>query len=134
MDLLNTQLHVASLYLGILGLLYFALSGIVIKNRWKHKVPIGAGEQMQMQQAIRVHGNFAEYVPLCSILLVVLELNKASVNLLHFFWISLICGRLLHAWGLSKYHGISKGRFIGTNLTFLALVGSSVSLVLQFFM
>ena len=60
---------IISLYAGILALIYIGLSGYVIQGRFKNKVSLGDNNNADMQKRIRVHGNFAEYVPLALFLI-----------------------------------------------------------------
>lgn len=132
MNFFSPKIHIALLYLGILGFFYFALTVNVIRTRWKHKVPLGAGQNRTMEQVIRVHGHFNEYVPFISLMLILLEINKMPNEALHFFWICLVLSRVFHAWGLLTSHTISKGRFIGMILTAVCLVGASFSLLANY--
>ena len=50
-----------------------------------------------MERRIRVHGNFAEYVPLALLLLLFMELQAQSRFLVHVLCIVLIAARLVHA-------------------------------------
>ncbi len=110
------------LYAGLAGLLLLALSFQVVGLRRKHRVGLGTGDQPALERAVRVHANFCEYVPIALLLLLVLELSTVvSDLLLHLLGAALIIGRLLHARGLSRSAGTSKGRFIGTLLTWLML-------------
>lgn len=122
---------ITSFYAGIIGLFYFALSINVIRNRFRYQQSLGAGGEAKMERAIRVHGNFAEYVPIVLMMMGFLELGKTSENLLHGLGLSLILGRGLHAYGLTFVTGTSKGRFVGMILTFNALIGSSILLIIH---
>jgi uncharacterized membrane protein YecN with MAPEG domain len=44
----------------------------------------------------------------------------------------LLVGRLLHIWGFSTKRGVSAGRFLGMNMTFLAMAVSAVALLIRF--
>lgn len=132
MNFFTPKVHIALLYLGILGLMYFALTVNVIVHRWKFRVPIGGGQHQKMTQIIRMHGHFAEYVPLLSLMLVILEINRSPSELLHFFWISLIFSRIFHAWGLFSSHLPHIGRTLGMIFNAIVLMGSSVSLLISF--
>lgn len=119
-----------ALYAGLLGLFYVGLSFRVIGLRKKHKIGINHGEEMELARAIRVHANFAEYVPIALILILLLELNQTSNWLLHVLGASLLIGRVLHSMGLSKSAGTSAPRFIGMILTFLMIIVASALNVL----
>ena len=51
-------------YAALLALLFIALSIRTIRARRAHKVAIGTGGHAAVERAMRVHANFAEYVPL----------------------------------------------------------------------
>jgi uncharacterized membrane protein YecN with MAPEG domain len=133
MNTLASELHVGLIYLGVLGLLFLALTVNVIRHRWKFRVGLGVGNNPMMEQIVRVHANFSEYVPFCSLLLIVLEINHTSPVTLHALWIVLIASRVFHAWGLLSGRGPTKGRTIGMVLTAVVLLGSSLSLFTQYF-
>ena len=118
---------VMSLYAGILGLIYLALSYRVVAFRRSQKVGLGDGDNVDLQRAIRVHANFMEYVPLCLILMFLLEQSHNSNVQTHVFGAVLVIARLLHAYGLGKISGTSFGRFWGTLLTWLLLLGLAVA-------
>lgn len=126
-------ISIALPYLFVLGLMYLGLTANVILKRNKLRIGIGSGKDTSMALAVRVHGNFAEYVPLISLMLIVLELNLTPWWLLHLFWGCLVLGRVIHAQGLSKSAGKSNGRVLGTSLTWLTLLGASVTLLFKFF-
>ncbi len=69
-----------------------------------------------------MHGNFAEYVPFALVLLALAELSGAHWAGVHALGLSLLAGRLLHAYGISVKAGVSFGRFWGTALTFAVLL------------
>lgn len=122
---------ITSFYAGLIGLFYFALSMNVIRNRFRYKQSLGAGGEAKMEKAIRIHGNFSEYVPLIIVMMGFLEVGKSPENWLHGFGISLIIGRLLHAYGLGFVQGTSKSRTFGMILTFSALIGCSIQLLVM---
>lgn len=120
------NIEFTTFYAGVLGLFYVALSFRVIGLRRKYKIGINHGQEKELARAIRVHGNFAEYVPLALFLILLLELNQTADWLLHIFGSMLFIGRILHALGLDKSAGTSIPRFIGMILTFLTILGASV--------
>jgi hypothetical protein len=50
---------------GLLGLLAVSLTVSVGRLRMQKKIYLGDGGDAEMLSAIRAHGNFMEYVPLC---------------------------------------------------------------------
>jgi len=126
---------ITGLYAGILGLIYLGLCALVIKMRFKHEAGIGDKNIEEMQRAVRVHGNFAEYVPLIVIMMAVTESTLPyswSPFLLHGLGIAMVIARVAHAYGLSKSIGTSPGRFLGTIATFVVLMILSIALITQF--
>lgn len=113
-------------YAGMLAVFYVALSFRIIKLRLVHKVGIGHGESNTLHRAIRVHANFAEYVPLALLLLAFLELNKAEIWVLNILGTALLIGRLFHAMGLGKSAGTSIARTIGGILTYLMMLAAAL--------
>ncbi|HEY3305607.1 MAG TPA: MAPEG family protein [Candidatus Binatia bacterium] len=51
-------------YASLLALLFFFLSERVIWTRRQEQIPLGDRRNVRLQRAMRVHVNFAEYVPL----------------------------------------------------------------------
>ena len=123
------MMQILALYSGILGFLLIYLSYDVISNRRKFKVGIGDGDNKDLARAIRVQGNFTEYVPIALILLAVFESNYGHPWVAHAAGITLVIARLLHAYGLGKTVGTSFGRLFGILLTWIviiALAGSNI--------
>jgi hypothetical protein len=117
------------LYTALLGLLLIALSINVVLARRRYRVGFGVGTEEGMQQAVRVQANFAEYVPLAAVLLILAELSGMQIAAVHAAGILLVTSRLLHAWGLSHSPGRTFGRFYGTAGTWLAITGLSLWLL-----
>ena len=59
---------VTAVYAAVFGLVFVALSFRVIRIRQRLGVGLGDGEDPLLRRAIRVHGNFAEYVPFALLL------------------------------------------------------------------
>lgn len=118
-----------ALWAAILGLLSLALAARVVQGRLSENVAFGDGANVVMQQRIRVHANFVEYVPLALVLLLLLEQSSESSLLIHVLGGSLVLARLLHAFGLSTSTGTTPGRFIGTVVTWLVILAESVLLL-----
>ncbi|MDQ7050111.1 MAG: MAPEG family protein [Enterobacterales bacterium] len=113
---------ILSLYSGLLAVILIILSMKVAMARKKNSVGIGDGGNQELSRAIRVQGNFIEYVPIALILLAVFETNGGNSIVAHVAGGSLLIGRLLHAYGLGKSAGISIGRGLGMLLTWLTIL------------
>ncbi|OYQ34471.1 hypothetical protein CHU95_10595 [Niveispirillum lacus] len=125
-------MHVAlsALYAGLLGVLLLVLSYRVSMYRRRHGVSLGDGGHKDLQAAIRVQGNFVEYVPTALVLLVLVELSGWPPGVVHGLGAALFLGRVLHAQGLTANPGgKSFGRLTGILLTWLMLLAASILLV-----
>jgi len=121
------MLVITGFYAGLLGLLFIALSINVIKQRRSNKVGLGDGGVEPLAQAIRVHANFSEYLPIALVLMAIFELNSGSHLWLHILGAALFVSRILHAIGLTRSKGVSKERITGMLLTFIVIVILSVA-------
>ena len=119
--------RISLLFAGVHALLLLALSAQVSRVRRRVKVGLGDKGDAALARAIRVQGNFIEYVPIALLLLALLELAGAPRAWLLAGGSALLLGRLLHAWGLSQSSGVSMGRFVGTALTWGMLGASALA-------
>jgi uncharacterized membrane protein YecN with MAPEG domain len=120
-------------YAALLGLGFVTLSILTLRLRRKFKIALGDGGNQQLLRAIRVHSNFAEYVPLALILIYMTESISAPAWLIHFLCISLLFGRFSHAWGVSQTIEDFKFRVFGMAATFNAIITSSIYLIFAYF-
>lgn len=114
--------RIALLFASLHVLLYVVLSLRVVLHRRAQRVGVGTGGDAVLTRKVRVHANFAEYVPLALLMLALLELAGIRAALLWTFGIALLLGRVLHAVGLGGSAGYSFGRFSGALLTFVTLL------------
>lgn len=120
---------ITALYGALAALLYLGLAALVVRARWATRTALGTGTDPRMERAVRVHANFAEYVPLILLLMLLAELGGLAPAGLHLAGAVLLASRLLHAWGLSHASARSFGRFWGTLGTWLVLLGLAVTLL-----
>ena len=92
---------ITAFYGGLLAILFMVLTVRVIGSRRSAKVALGDGGDRHVLRRMRVHANFAEYVPLALILMACLESLQISAYLLHLLGFVLLVGRVLHAYGVS---------------------------------
>ena len=119
-------------YAAVLGLLFVTLSVRAIQLRRKFNIGVGDGGSVEMLRAMRVHANFAEYVPLTLLMIFMLESSGAYGWLIHTLCVGLIVGRLSHAYGVREVSEDLRYRVFGMSLTFTALVVSAASLLLMY--
>lgn len=119
---MDIHITITAFYASLLTLLYVGLSFNIIRLRFKLKVGLGDGGKEPLIKAIRVHGNFAEYIPLALVLLAGFELNNNDALWVHVFGSALFIGRVLHAIGISQTTGTSAPRALGVVSTFTVLL------------
>lgn len=122
-------MHVTPFYAALLGLLFFALSVRTIRLRRRLRIVLGDAGNAEMQRAMRVHANFAEYVPLSLLLIAMFESLGGARWLVHLLCVALVVGRLVHASGVSKPREDFRFRVAGMSLTFGALAGSALCIL-----
>ena len=111
---------------GLLGLLAVSLTVSVGRLRMTKKIYLGDGGDPEMLKAIRAHGNFMEYVPLCLVLIY-------FVSDFYGYWytaimaVVLLLARVLHAGGILGL--IPLGRTIGAAGTTILLVVASALII-----
>jgi uncharacterized protein len=112
---------VTALYAGLYALLLLVLAAGVSRLRGRLKVGLGDGGHAPLTRAIRAHGNAVEWGLPLLLLMLVAELNHASHLFLHVCGIVFLLARVAHAVGLSSHGGESKGRVVGTAVSWLVL-------------
>ncbi len=120
---------ITSLYAGILGLIFVVLSFHVVLGRIRNKVNYGDGGLDSMTHRIRIQANFAEYVPLALLMLLLYETQAGSMYMVHALGIVLVIARLLHIFGL--HNDALVGRAGGTILTIGVIAVLAVLLIMK---
>jgi uncharacterized membrane protein YecN with MAPEG domain len=118
-------------YAAILALIFIALSVRVIRLRRSTRVPVGTGRNAELERAVRVHGNFAEYVPLALLLLAFAEMQGFRGWSIHLLCLALLAGRSVHAYGLSRQNEDFRLRVAGMATTFTVVGLTSAMLLLR---
>jgi uncharacterized membrane protein YecN with MAPEG domain len=113
---------ISMMYAGLCTLLVIYLALRVVKWRREHKIGLGHGENMELQQRVRAHANATENMPLALILLGSLELTGFQPLWIHILGGTFLFSRIIHAYGVSHNSGYSKGRFYGMLLTWLPMI------------
>ena len=122
--------QITPVWAAALALLFVLLSARTLLLRRKLGIALGDSGIETLQRAIRVHANFAEYVPLTLLLAVLLELGGTRAPLVNTVCGLLLVGRVAHAYGVSKTRENFGYRVAGMALTLTALGGASVMLLL----
>ncbi len=111
---------------GLLGLLAVSLTVSVGRLRMQKKIYLGDGGDPDMLAAIRAHGNFMEYVPLC-LALIYFASDYYGYWPVAIASLMLLISRVLHAGGLLGL--IPLGRTIGAAGTTVILAAASAMCV-----
>ena len=122
-----TMFKVTTIYAGLLALMMVFLAAQVVRLRGKHRVTLQDGGNPDMMRGIRVFGNFAEYVPMALVLMMLAESAGTPSWALHGLGVALIVGRVAHALGLRHDRGTTPGRFVGMNLTWGVIVSAGLA-------
>lgn len=122
-------MNIIPLYAALLALLFIYLSAQTIKVRRRVRVAVGDGGNSEMLRAMRVHANFAEYVPFTLVLLGMLELQASPAWVLHALGVLLLVARCSHAYGVSQSDENFRFRVLGMMGTFATMVTAAVLLV-----
>ena len=123
----TAHLAATPLWAALLALLYVGLAAQVIRARYRTRTALGDGDDPGLVRAIRAHANFAEYVPLILVLLMLAELQGARPWLLHLEGAMLLAGRAVHAYGISQVDEVLPRRSIGVAFTLVVLVIAAAS-------
>lgn len=117
------------IYASLLAFLFVCLSIRTIRTRRRLRVALGHAENPVLLRAIRVHANFAEYVPFALLLIFFVESSGAHPGLVHALGAALVLARLAHAFGVSRERENFRFRVSGMLLTF-AVMGISAAYIL----
>ncbi len=110
------------IYAGLAALIFAFLSLRVIQLRGSAKVSLGFAENRSLERAVRVHANFAEYVPLVLLLMALAELQSLPLWQVNALGVILLAGRLVHALGVLREPEPIGFRIVGMVLTLTALI------------
>jgi uncharacterized protein len=122
---------ITALYAGLLSALYLMLAQRVIRIRRSRRIDLGDGDDPLFRRYLRGHANFAEYVPLGLVLLLLLEQGGWPGWLLHALGLALLAGRLAHAWSFSAEGLRLPSRTTGTALTLSMLAVAALLCLAQ---
>jgi uncharacterized membrane protein YecN with MAPEG domain len=123
---------ITGLYAALLGLLFVALSVRTLRLRRSLRIAVGDAGNTEMLRAMRVHANFAEYIPLALFLIYLCETQGANRILVHALCLSLLVGRLSHSHGVSRSNENYRFRVAGMALTFTPMIVASAYLLFAY--
>jgi uncharacterized protein len=126
------HMYIVSLYSGIFGLFFVALSVRTLLLRRQFGIAIGSADNPMLARASRVHANFAEYIPFALVLIYLLETQTSSNWWIHIICLALLIGRISHAYGVSQVKENLRYRVIGMALTFMVIISTSIRLLIAY--
>jgi len=115
-------MKILPIYASLLAVLFVYLSIRTIRLRRTLSIGLGHADNPLMLRAMRVHANFAEYVPLALLLIFLVETSAANVLFVHALGAALLIARLSHAYGVSQHPENFKFRVFGMATTFTVLL------------
>ncbi len=116
-------------YAAIFALVFVVLSVRTLLIRRGANVAIGDGGDPRLARAARAHSNFAEYVPIALLIIYFREIQDAGAVWIHVHCLTLLVGRILHAYGVSQVNENYRYRVAGMALTLFAMISASVLLL-----
>ncbi len=122
-------LPITGLWAAILSILLVGLAYRVVRLRMKYRIGLLDGGHLELTQAIRVHGNAIEWIPIFLILLACTESHQLAPLWLHAAGLLFLIARSLHIYGITSTSGRSFGRLygmVGTFSVIFALAGYNV--------
>jgi len=123
-------MYITSVYASLLILLFVGLSVRTIRLRRRLRIAIGDQGNQEMARAMRVHANFAEYVPISLLGILLVELQGGEDLLVHFLGVLLLTGRVVHAFGVSRSSENYRYRVFGMAMTFTTMGFAAVMLLI----
>lgn len=115
---------ITAIFTALLALMLVGISIRVTVLRAKKKIDFFDGGDPELGHAIRVQGNFVEYVPLALALIGLVEWLGTAPWMVYTLGLALVAARIVHALGL--YSNVFKARVIGTSVTWLVLAAGGL--------
>lgn len=122
---------ITPIYAALLAFVFVGLSVHTIKQRRRYQVALGDGEKPELMRAMRAHANFAEYVPLALVLVWMAEAVAYPGWVIHALGLTLLVGRLSHAYGITQTNENFFFRVFGMSLTFLVLLTAGLFILIR---
>jgi len=116
-------------YAALLAFIYIFLSSRVIQSRVVTRIGIGTGGHRGLERRMRIHANFAEYVPLALLLLAFMEMEGRPGWLVHLLCAALVVARIGHVIALWEEKEILWLRIATVSATFFIMAAAAVSVL-----
>ena len=115
---------ITALYAALNAVLNVYLASRVSAGRRKGKVSVGIGDSKDLEIAVRIHGNNAEFVPLALLMMLIAELCGGGSTPLHLYGGLLFAARLAHPLGMGR-PAPNAYRMFGVATTWVAILVAS---------
>jgi len=125
-------MRIVLLYAGVLALFFVGLSLRTLLMRRRLRIAIGDAGNEALLRAMRVHSNFAEYVPLSLLLIYFVEVTGASPLFVHALGAGILAGRVSHAFGVSQVNENYAFRVFGMAMTLTPIIAAALRLLYVF--
>ena len=122
-------LTITPIYAGIIGLLFILLSTRVIVYRRANRISLGDAGDKNLLKRMRAQANCAEYAPMGLLLLALAELAGAPGVAVHTAGITLLAGRVMHAYGFASTPQKMGLRVGGMMLTLIMIALTALGLI-----
>jgi uncharacterized membrane protein YecN with MAPEG domain len=116
-------------YAALLTFLYIFLSSRVIQSRVATRIGLGTGGHRGLERRMRIHANFAEYVPLALLMLAFMEMQGRAGWLLHLLCAALVAMRIGHVIALWDEKEIFWLRATSVTATFIIMAAAAASVL-----
>jgi len=115
---------ITAVFTGLLALMLVGISARITVLRARTKINFSDGGDQQLGRAIRVQGNFVEYVPMALGLMALMEWTGVGPWLVYLAGIALFAARVVHAVGL--YSSVFPARVAGTSITWIVIAAQAL--------
>ena len=125
---------ITALYLAMLALVYALLSMHVVWLRGRNLAAFGDADNQALRSAIRAHAHFAEYVPITTLMVAMLEMSGLPGMRVHLLMAALLLSRLMHPLGMYARPKTLPFRIFrtgGMTLTITLLIVCAVMILLR---
>lgn len=124
------SLPVTFLSAAVLGLLIVLLAARVSQLRMRYGASLGDHGHKDLGRFIRIHANTVEWTPIFLLLCLLTELGTGTSMALSLAAGAFVLARLIYAAGMWN-RGFSPARQIGALVSYLAVAGLSVTLLIR---
>ncbi len=123
------SIPITAVFTALLALMLVGISIRITVLRAQKKISFFDGGDKELGRAIRVQGNFIEYVPMALALMALMEGMGAKHWLVYSFGAILLAARFAQAWGL--YAEVFRARVVGTSATWFLLAAGALMVLGQ---